>query len=78
MSDFMFPAEKDNFVPEQRNPHGMDSLLSDEPSNFHLRRLPALHRDPFDRTLNGQAIEQGLIMWTPGHPMTQHPVRTLG
>ena len=71
------PQLPERFVPEQRDQHGIDALPLDEPSIFHLHRLPALHRDPFDRMLACQAIEHGLIILTPDHLITQYPVRTL-
>ncbi|MDH3602578.1 MAG: type II toxin-antitoxin system VapC family toxin [Candidatus Tectomicrobia bacterium] len=71
------PQFPERFVPEQRDRHGIDALSLDEQSIFHLHRLPALHRDPFDRMLACQAIEHGLIILTPDHLITQYPVRTL-
>lgn len=56
---------------------GIAKPILDEPAILHLHRLPALHRDPFDRMLTYQAIAHGLIMLTPDHLMTQYPVRTL-
>ncbi len=45
------------YLPEQRQLHRIMSLNLDEPSVAHLDRLPALHRDPFDRMLICQALE---------------------
>ena len=41
-----------------------------------LPRLPALHRDPFDRILVSQAIVHGLVILTPDPLVTQYPART--
>ncbi len=68
------PAER--FVPVERERHGVDSLALDEESTLHLTRLPALHRDPFDRTLICQAIAHGLVIATPDRDVRQYPVRT--
>ena len=46
----------------------------------HARRasaLPALHRDPFDRMLVGQALEEGLVLITRDPLVQQYPVPTI-
>jgi len=46
----------------------------------HARRtseLPLLHRDPFDRMLVGQAIEEGLVLVTRDPLVQQYPVSTM-
>jgi PIN domain nuclease of toxin-antitoxin system len=40
-------------------------------------RLPALHRDPFDRMLISQAIAGGLAIVTPDPLVSQYPVRII-
>jgi PIN domain nuclease of toxin-antitoxin system len=57
---------------------GIAKPILDEPSILQVQRLPALHRDPFDRMLAYQAMEHSLIMLTPDRLMTQYPVQTLG
>ena len=47
----------------------------DEASVLQLGRLPALHRDPFDRMLVCQAIEHGMTLVTPDPLIAQYPVR---
>ena len=47
---------------------------------MHARRaadLPALHRDPFDRMLVGQAVEEGLVMMTRDPLVEQYAVSTM-
>jgi PIN domain nuclease of toxin-antitoxin system len=46
----------------------------------HARRaaaLPALHRDPFDRMLVGQALEEGLVLMTRDPLVEQYAVSTM-
>jgi PIN domain nuclease of toxin-antitoxin system len=46
----------------------------------HARRaatLPALHRDPFDRMLVGQALEEGLVLMTRDPLVEQYTVSTM-
>lgn len=65
----------DIFVPEERRRHGFKSLPIDEASTLQLRRLPPLHKDPFDRLLICQAIEHGMTLVTPDRLISQYPVR---
>ena len=64
-------------MPEQREKHGIASLPLDEAAVGHLLNLPALHKDPFDRMLIGQAIAHGLVLLTPDEDLRQYPVRTM-
>jgi len=67
----------DRLVPTQRAAHGIADLPLDEESALHSARLPALHRDPFDRMLVSQAIVHGLTIATPDELVTQYPARTI-
>jgi PIN domain nuclease of toxin-antitoxin system len=71
------PASPDRFVREMREAHGITALSIDEESALHVSRLPALHRDPFDRILVSQAIVHGLTILTPDILVTQYPGRTI-
>ena len=66
----------EKFVPFQREQHMVNSLVLDENSVLHLSRLPALHRDPFDRMLICQAINHGMVILTPDELVAQYPVST--
>ncbi len=49
-------------------------------SRLHLYRsfeLAAFHRDPFDRLLVAQAIEEGLTLATPDAQIAAYPVATV-
>jgi len=70
------PESPERFVPAERRRHGIDTLELDEETALHLARLPALHRDPFDRMLVCQAIVHGLVILGPDSHITQYPVRT--
>ena len=65
------------FIQAQRIAHGLESLPLDEESALHLSRLPAMHKDPFDRMLICQSIVHGVALATPDHLVTQYSVRTL-
>jgi len=49
------PIPLDQFVLTQRELHRILVLPLEERAVFHLHKLPALHRDPFDRMLICQA-----------------------
>ena len=71
------PEPPERFVPAERAAHAIAALPIDEESALHLSRLPALHRDPFDRMLVGQAIVHGLVILTPDPLVSQYPARTI-
>ena len=55
----------DEYVPEQRLLHRIETLAIDEDATLQVGKLPDLHRDPFDRLLIAQAIVRGLTIVTP-------------
>jgi PIN domain nuclease of toxin-antitoxin system len=44
---------------------------------LQFERLPALHRDPFDRVLISQAIEEGVPLLTIDAATEQYPITTI-
>jgi PIN domain nuclease of toxin-antitoxin system len=58
------PEHPETYLPKQRNLHQIASLALDESSVIQLAKLPPLHRDPFDRMLICQALQNGLIIAT--------------
>jgi PIN domain nuclease of toxin-antitoxin system len=56
------PESPEIYLPKQRIRHKIDSLFIDEGTIAQLPKLPALHRDPFDRILICQAIQNNLIL----------------
>jgi PIN domain nuclease of toxin-antitoxin system len=71
------PEPADRLVPRLRDRHGVEALPIDEESTLHLTRLPAIHRDPFDRILVCQAIVHGMTLLTPDALIAQYPARIL-
>jgi PIN domain nuclease of toxin-antitoxin system len=71
------PEPADRYVPAQRNARGITSLPLDEDAALQLARLPALHRDPFDRMLVCQALAGALTIVTPDPEIGRYPVRIL-
>ena len=68
------PSER--FVPKYRLLHKIESPPLNEEMVLHVRVLPALHRDPFDRMLVCQAIYEGMTILTPDEMIRQYPVKT--
>lgn len=52
------------------------NLLAIRPEHFNeLHRLPYHHKDPFDRLLIAQAIQEGMILLTKDHVFGDYNVR---
>jgi PIN domain nuclease of toxin-antitoxin system len=71
------PEAAENYIPAQRERHQIECLNLDEASVTHLAKLPAFHRDPFDRMLICQSIEHGLTLVTVDDAIRQYPVSIL-
>ena len=71
------PLSPDKFVPKERKRHMITPLDLSEQDTFHLLKLPASHKDPFDRMLVCQAIEHSLTILTADPFVTQYPIRSL-
>lgn len=71
------PAPPAQFVPAERERHGIDALSIDEESVLQVAKLPHLHRDPFDRVIVCQAIVHGMAVLTPDPLVAQYPVRVV-
>jgi PIN domain nuclease of toxin-antitoxin system len=71
------PEPPERLIPTERRLRGVEPLAFDEESALQVLRLPALHRDPFDRMLISQAIAGGLAIVTPDPLISQYPVRVI-
>jgi PIN domain nuclease of toxin-antitoxin system len=71
------PEPPAQFVPAQREAHGIHALPLDEECALHVARLPKLHSDPFDRMLASQSIIHGLALLTPDRHLARYPVRVM-
>lgn len=77
MGRLPLPEPPDRFIPRIRDEMGIESLPLDEETTLYLPRLPAAHKDPFDRMLVCQAIRNGLVVLTPDPLIRQYPVPTV-
>jgi PIN domain nuclease of toxin-antitoxin system len=71
------PESPSSYIPKQRKRHGVSSLALREKAMTHLPKLPALHKDPFDRMLVCQSLEHGLMVVTPDPLVRAYPIKTL-
>ena len=71
------PYSPEQFIPRERKRHFINKLPLSENDTFQLAQLPDIHKDPFDRILICQAIENGLTILTPDRHIQQYPVKTL-
>ncbi len=71
------PQPPEIYLPKQRALHQIYSLSIDEASVSQLANLPPIHRDPFDRMLICQAIENGLTIVTVDNMICNYPVPVL-
>lgn len=69
------PQPPEIYLPLQRENHAITSLPLNESSIVHLPKIPMLHRDPFDRMLICQAIEDGLAIVTVDVVIQNYPVK---
>ena len=58
------PEHPATYLPKQRDLHQIASFTLDESSVIRLSQLPLLHRDPFDRMLICQALQNNLTIVT--------------
>ena len=71
------PEQPETYLPKQRDLHQIASLALDESSVVQLAKLPPLHRDPFDRMLICQALQNGLTVATVDSAVRAYPVSVM-
>jgi PIN domain nuclease of toxin-antitoxin system len=69
------PGPPADYLPQQRDAHGIATLPVDEGAMSPLASLPPLHRDPFDRLLIAQARLEGLTVLTADSAFEVYDVR---
>jgi PIN domain nuclease of toxin-antitoxin system len=71
------PEHPKTYLPKQRDLHQISSLTLDESSVIQLAKLPPLHRDPFDRMLICQALQNSLTIATVDAAVRAYPVSVM-
>jgi PIN domain nuclease of toxin-antitoxin system len=69
-----FPQEATLFLSEQRKLHLIDTINITEKTISYLHLLPNHHKDPFDRLLICQAIENDFIFITEDSQIVRYEV----
>jgi PIN domain nuclease of toxin-antitoxin system len=69
-----FPVER---IPALAEQSGLTALPLSNAAIFMLPKLPTVHRDPFDRLLICEAIQQGIPLVTPDETIRRYPVKVL-
>ena len=77
LNKLLLPAPPDEFIPAARKDQDITSLPLTEADTFLTAKLPAIHRDPFDRMLICQAINNSMAILTGDQEIHQYPVRFL-
>ena len=70
------PDAPEKFVRKARDRSGIGTLDLTEEAIFALRRLPAIHTDPFDRMLVCQAQVERMTILTRDPEIRRYPVAT--
>ena len=70
------PEEAEIFINKICKIYFIKIISLDINAIFQLTNLPDFHRDPFDRMLICQAIDQDLILLTSDELIIQYPVKT--
>ena len=65
------------FIPRAIAMHKLVYNAFSDADIFFLEKLPAYHRDPFDRILISHAIINGLTIISPDPLIYQYPVNTI-
>ena len=74
---FPLPVPPERYVPAQRTKHEIAFLPLHEEATLSLKRLPRIHKDPFDRMLICQALVHNLVILTPDPLVSQYTVGTM-
>ncbi len=77
LNKLYIPAPPRFFIPEAREHQNILSLDFCETDSFHLNHLPPIHKDPFDRILVCQAIDNGMAIMTSDSFIHQYPVKVI-
>lgn len=71
------PAPIAELIARARQDRLIRSLPVTDSAVLRLATLPMLHRDPFDRLLICQALDEGMTILTPDESIRKYPVATI-
>ncbi|OFX26585.1 MAG: hypothetical protein A2033_08825 [Bacteroidetes bacterium GWA2_31_9] len=73
----IFPKNAAIYLSEKRNLHNIKTLVINELCLKHLSTLPVIHKDPFDRILICQAIDNQMKLITDDEKICQYKIKGL-
>ena len=71
------PAPPRTWVEQQGDRWGVQRVAIQRSHLYRVSELPLHHKDPFDRLLVAQSIEQGLTLVTPDPEIQRYPAAVL-
>ncbi|HEX6084794.1 MAG TPA: type II toxin-antitoxin system VapC family toxin [Thermoanaerobaculia bacterium] len=71
------PAPADRYIADRQSAHRITTLNLDAAAVSHLLTLPLHHRDPFDRMLICQAMQNELTIVTVDEQFQRYPIPLL-
>ena len=75
LGELALPKPSVPFLVDQVNLHRFEALPIEAADTAQVERLPALHRDPFDRLIVAQALRHGLTLLTRDAMVKQYPAK---
>ncbi|WP_457629816.1 type II toxin-antitoxin system VapC family toxin [Oceanithermus sp.] len=72
-----FPEDTKSFLAQQLQQNAFRPLAMTLPHALGVRRLPLLHKDPFDRLLVAQARHEGLELVSGDAAVRRYPVEVI-
>jgi len=71
------PDRPDRFIPGQLMKNAIEPLPVEMSHALYVSRLPAIHRDPFDRTIIAQSILEKMPVVTRDADIAKYKTKTL-
>ncbi len=71
------PVRPDRFIPNQLTKNAIKSLPIQMGHALYVSRLPAIHRDPFDRIIISQSILEKMAVVTRDPDIVEYKVKIL-
>lgn len=71
------PDRPDRFIPGQLMKNAIEPLPVEMSHALHVSRLPAIHRDPFDRIIIAQSILEKMPVVTRDSDIAKYKIKTV-
>ncbi len=74
---FKFPTPPRTWCEDQISVWNLESVNIQRSHMFRVTELPTHHKDPFDRLIVAQALEENLVIVTPDAHIGSYPVHVV-